>query len=169
VQLPTAALIPYTVVGGARRDYVYGCSLVDPTTGRGATKLVLQCDEGSDVSAVTATVASAIGAAPAGQVQITGVDGRPFLTPVYVLSLYTPYGVVRQHPFVQMPIGGTDGLIGNDILSRGVFLEDDEGFWLAIGTAAPPSSTRTADALFLGGVAALLAAIAFGVYRGRAA
>lgn len=169
-QLGAAQLIPYTTVGPARRDYVYGCSLVDPATGRGERQLVLQCDEGSDVCAVTSTVAQAIGAAPVAQGQLTGVDGVAFQTPIYSLSLYTPYGIVANHRFWQMPLGGSiAGLIGNDVLSQGVFLEDSSGFWLAIGTAAPPASTRVADAILLGGLLVAGAAVVIGVSLHRRA
>ena len=158
-------IIPYTTVGTARRDYVYGCTLADPASGRRQTGLVMQCDEGSDVCSITSSVAQALGAAPVAQGQLVGVDGVAFTTPIYSLSLYTAYGIVSAHPFWQMPLSGVAGLIGNDVLSQGIFEESAAGFWLAIGTAAPPESTTLADVLLVAGLAAAVIAVAVGSGR----
>jgi hypothetical protein len=154
------------------QPYVDGFAIVpatwvNPDTGaRQASQVLL--DSGSRTSSVDERIARALNAAPVGSTTVIGADGVPFRARLYVLNLLTPVGDVLRHPFWGLPAGlGLGGLVGEDILAHGLFEERPEGWYAAIGTAAPAQTTRWADGLLVGGVAAALLAVYLGT-RGAA-
>jgi hypothetical protein len=158
---------PYT----AGRAELAGRFLVPGTSQGIATEV--ECDSGSDVSAIDQSLAQALGAVPAGTATLTAADGTQFQAAIYSLDLdLGPAGVVRGWRFYALPgspagRGGVGGLVGQDLLTRGQFAELPDGFVLQVGSAAPPApSAPLADAVAVVAVLALLATVGIGLAVG---
>lgn len=144
-------------------------TVVNPLTAK-TQKITALLDSGSARSSIDRDVAAAIGAVSVGSAVVVGAGGRPFTAPKYRLNILTPVGDVINHVFWGIPPGvGLGALIGGDILRPGVFLEVEEGWYAAIGTAAPYARTLVADAALILGVAGAVGALAYGMRRRRPA
>ncbi len=134
-------------------------TVTNPDTGKSADA-VFRIDTGSDFTAVCLLVAQKIDARPGNFRDVQGVDRDPITAPVYAVDL-----TVQGCPLGRVEMIGLDftglgyaGLIGNDVLDRGLLVRDGEsGNWyltIGSGTCAGTCSTRPAGsylvAWFLG-------------------
>lgn len=122
--------------------------IVNPQTGKN-TETRFMVDTGSDFTAICLLLAQQIDLKPEDWVLAQGVDRDPFTAPVFTVDLLLqdcPIGTVRVVGLDMQGLG-YGGLIGNDLLDRGLLVRDGEtGHWyfaLASGSCASTCTTGT--------------------------
>ena len=105
--------------------------VTNPKTGKSADT-VFRIDTGSDYTALCMGIASKIDARPSDFVMVQGVDRDPVDAPVYKLDLDVQGCPVGKVQVIGLDFSGMDygGLLGNDVLDRGLLVRDGEaGRW----------------------------------------
>jgi len=98
--------------------------VINLKNGRSA-EVTFQIDTGADVSVVDLSFAQAIGAIPSEWTTILDVDGTPIAAPIYKVMLVLDNCDLGTVKLVGLNLpGGRQGLIGNDILDRGLLVRD---------------------------------------------
>jgi len=87
--------------------------------------VTFQIDTGADASVIDLSFAREIDATPSEWVMILDVDGTPIAAPVFTLMLILDNCDLGTVKLVGLNLpGGRQGLIGNDILDRGLLVRD---------------------------------------------
>ncbi len=156
-----AATYPLTQ-GRAMLDVTFFLPGLPPSSGVVASAMV---DTGSNVSVIQPYIAQALGATPAQTGTVTGADGQPIPSDIYRLGMDAgDAGLVQTWPWYTAPLGPSqfgDALIGDDLVSRGVFLEMGGSFMLLVGSAAPRTAASSGVSPWF---AVAIAALAISTY-----
>jgi hypothetical protein len=121
--------------------------IINPRT-REHVETRMMVDTGSEFTAICLLLAQKINLRPVDWCLVQGVDRDPFTAPVFNVDL-----VLQDCPVGNVDVLGLDftglghgGLIGNDLLDRGLLVRDGEtGHWyfaLASGSCASTCTTR---------------------------
>jgi len=108
--------------------------VINPETGRSAN-IDARIDTGADVSAICIAVADKIGVRPIGFCAVIDADGDPVDAPVFEVDLNIRGCVLNRVKVIGLDLSRSDcaGLIGNNILDKGVLVRDNNSWSFGIG------------------------------------
>jgi predicted aspartyl protease len=108
--------------------------VINPETGKSAD-VDFRIDTGADVSAICIAVADKIGARPIGFCTVLDADGDPVDTPVFEVDLNIQGCTLNRVKVIGLDLSRSDcaGLIGNNVLNKGVLVKSGESWSFSIG------------------------------------
>lgn len=100
-------------------------TVINPQDGR-TKNARFMVDTGSDVSAICILIAEDMGLKPVDFSSVMDADGQPIDVPVYEADIIIGKCTIRRVKLFGLDLRGTghQGLIGSDILDRGILIRD---------------------------------------------